>query len=85
MYLLQRRLFTLSDDDNKCIMVSTDGINTCVAQQHHSNTHSHKENEMKKIFNVIYEIMESMGRAKAAAHLCRQGRHEEAKKLMIRS
>jgi hypothetical protein len=33
MYLLQRRLITLSDDDKKCIMVSTDGINTYVAQQ----------------------------------------------------
>jgi hypothetical protein len=85
MYLLQRRLFTLSDDDNKCIMVSTDGINTCVAQQHYSNTHSHKENEMKQFFNTIYEILESLGRAKAAAALSRQGLHEEAKKLMLAS
>jgi hypothetical protein len=38
---------------------------------------------MKKIFNAIYEIMESMGRAKAAAHLSRQGLHEEAKALML--
>jgi hypothetical protein len=38
---------------------------------------------MKKIFNAIYEIFESMGRAKAAAHLSRQGLHEEAKKLML--
>jgi hypothetical protein len=66
----------------KYIMVSTDGINTYVAQQHH-NVHTHKEYKMKKIFNTIYEIMESMGRAKAAAHLSRQGLHEEAKRLML--
>jgi hypothetical protein len=46
-------------------------------------THSHKEKQMKKIFTVIYEIMESMGRAKAAAHLSRQGLHKEAKALML--
>jgi hypothetical protein len=40
---------------------------------------------MKQFFNVIYEVLESLGRAKAAAHLSRQGRHEEAKDLMIRS
>lgn len=38
---------------------------------------------MKKILNVIYEILESMGRAKAAACLARNGRHEEAKALMM--
>jgi hypothetical protein len=38
---------------------------------------------MKKIFNVIYEIMESLGRAKAAAHLSRLGHHEAAKELML--
>ena len=38
---------------------------------------------MKKIFNVIYEIMESMGRAKAAAHLSRHGHYEQAKALML--
>jgi hypothetical protein len=49
----------------------------------YKETHSHKETKMKKIFNVIYEIMESMGRAKAAAHLSRQGLHKEAKALML--
>jgi hypothetical protein len=38
---------------------------------------------MKRMFNAIYEILESMGRAKAAAHLSRQGHHEQAKALML--
>lgn len=38
---------------------------------------------MKKIFNVICDIMESLGRAKAAAGLSRLGYHEEAKALML--
>lgn len=38
---------------------------------------------MKTILNTIYEILESMGRARAAAHLSRQGKHAEAKALMI--
>jgi hypothetical protein len=38
---------------------------------------------MKKILNAIYEILESMGRAKAAACLARHGRHEEAKALLL--
>ena len=38
---------------------------------------------MKKILNIIYEVMESIGRAKAAAHLSRIGLHQEAKKLML--
>jgi hypothetical protein len=38
---------------------------------------------MKKILNAIYEILESMGRAKAAACLARHGRHVEAKALML--
>jgi hypothetical protein len=46
-------------------------------------THSHKETKMKKILNTIYEVMESIGRAKAAAHLSRMGLHDEAKALML--
>jgi hypothetical protein len=38
---------------------------------------------MKSFFNVIYEVLESVGRAKAAAHLSRQGLHAEAKALML--
>jgi hypothetical protein len=38
---------------------------------------------MKQFFNVIYEVLESIGRAKAAAHLSRQGHYEEAKALML--
>jgi hypothetical protein len=49
----------------------------------YKETHSHKETKMKKIINTIYEIMESIGRAKAAAHLSRMGLHDEAKALML--
>jgi hypothetical protein len=38
---------------------------------------------MKKFLNAIYEMLESMGRIKAAAHLARQGHHEQAKALML--
>lgn len=38
---------------------------------------------MKKIFHKIYTILESMGRAKAAACLARHGRHAEARVLML--
>jgi hypothetical protein len=38
---------------------------------------------MKRFFNAVYEVLESMGRAKAAAHLSRQGKHEEAKALLL--
>lgn len=38
---------------------------------------------MKQIFNTIYEFFESIGRAKAAAHLSRNGLHDEAKALML--
>jgi hypothetical protein len=38
---------------------------------------------MKSFFTAIYEVMESIGRAKAAAHLSRQGLHAEAKALML--
>jgi hypothetical protein len=37
---------------------------------------------MKSFLNAIYEILESIGRAKAAAHLSRQGMHKEAQDLM---
>jgi hypothetical protein len=38
---------------------------------------------MKTIFNAIYEFFESIGRAKAAAHLSRHGLHAEAKALIL--
>lgn len=38
---------------------------------------------MKSMLNIIYEILESMGRARAAAYLSRQGRYAEAKALML--
>jgi len=46
-------------------------------------THSHKENKMKSILDTIYAVLESIGRAKAAAHLSRQGRHDEAKAILL--
>jgi hypothetical protein len=38
---------------------------------------------MKKFLNILFEILESMGKAKAAAHLTRSGKHKEAKALMM--
>lgn len=38
---------------------------------------------MKKILHAIYEIFESIGRAKAAANLARRGLHAEAKEVML--
>lgn len=38
---------------------------------------------MKKIFNAIYDFMETVGRANAAAHLTRMGLHAEARALML--
>jgi hypothetical protein len=38
---------------------------------------------MKSFLNAIYEILESIGRAKAASHLARCGMHNEAKALML--
>lgn len=38
---------------------------------------------MKQFFNAIYQVLESMGRAKAAAHLSRHGQYEQAKALML--
>ena len=38
---------------------------------------------MKNLLNTLYEIFESMGKAKTAAHLTRCGMHAEAKALMM--
>jgi hypothetical protein len=38
---------------------------------------------MKQFFNVVYEILESMGRAKAASHMARCGRYKEAQSIML--
>ena len=38
---------------------------------------------MKNFLNALYEIFESMGRAKAASHFARCGMHEEAKAIMM--
>lgn len=39
---------------------------------------------MKSFLNTLYEIFESLGRAKAASHLARCGMVDEAKALMIK-
>ena len=39
---------------------------------------------MKLFLNALYEIFESLGRAKAASHLARCGMVDEAKALMIK-
>jgi hypothetical protein len=38
--------------------------------------------KIKKILNGIYSVLESMGRARAAAELARNGRTEEANRLI---
>jgi hypothetical protein len=38
---------------------------------------------MKRFLNIVYTVLESMGRAKAAAHMARCGRHKEAQAIML--
>ena len=38
---------------------------------------------MKNFLNTLYELFESMGKAKAASHLARCGMHKEAKEIML--
>lgn len=38
---------------------------------------------MKNILNTIYDFIETIGRARAAAHLSRMGFHQKAKELML--
>lgn len=38
---------------------------------------------MKKYFQKIVDFIETLGRAKAAAHLSRMGKHAEARALML--
>jgi len=38
---------------------------------------------MKNFLNALYTIFESIGKAKAAAHLTRCGMHKEAQALMV--
>lgn len=40
--------------------------------------------KFKAVWQGFLEIIESMGRAKAAAHLSRMGLHEEARALMLK-
>ena len=38
---------------------------------------------MKRFLNVIYTVLESIGRAKAAAQMARCGKHKEAQAIML--
>jgi hypothetical protein len=38
---------------------------------------------MKDFFNRLYQIALSMGKARAASSLARQGNHEAARRLMV--
>jgi hypothetical protein len=40
--------------------------------------------KLKVVWSWILVVMESMGKAKAAAHLSRMGLHEEARALMLK-
>jgi hypothetical protein len=39
---------------------------------------------MKKFFNLMYQICLSIGQARAAAELTRNGLHEEARALLLK-
>jgi hypothetical protein len=38
---------------------------------------------MKRFINAVYTVLESIARAKAAAHMARCGRHKEAQAIML--
>jgi hypothetical protein len=40
---------------------------------------------MKSFFKYLYEVVESIGRAKAATHFARMGRHDLAKEIMLKN
>lgn len=54
-----------------------------VKDNSHKGFLSQRDIKMKKLFNTIFSVLESMGRAKAAAHLSRNGNVEGAKALML--
>jgi hypothetical protein len=39
---------------------------------------------MKSFFKYLYEVAESIGRAKAATHYSRMGRHDLARQIMLK-
>jgi hypothetical protein len=39
---------------------------------------------MKSFFKYLYEVAESVGRARAAAHYSRMGRNDLARQIMLR-
>jgi hypothetical protein len=39
---------------------------------------------MKSFLNRIYDIFDSMNRARAAAHFSRMGRHDLAKQILLK-
>ena len=40
---------------------------------------------MKSFFKHLYSILESIGRARAATHYARLGRHDIAREIMIKN
>ncbi len=40
---------------------------------------------MKSLINTFFSILEGIGRAKAATHFSRMGRHDLAKEIMLRN
>jgi hypothetical protein len=38
---------------------------------------------MRKIYDFLFSVFDSFGKARAASVLTRMGRHEEARKLML--
>ena len=38
---------------------------------------------MTTVLRSIYDILVSIGKARAAAHLARNGQHEDARKMML--
>ena len=38
---------------------------------------------MKSFLKYLYDVVESIGRAKAASHLARMGNYEAAKRVMV--
>ena len=53
----------------------------CTAQINISRNHE-KGNTMKKIWNYVVALAESIGRARAAAELSRRGMYKQAQQLM---
>ncbi len=68
--------------DYSIILFLSNAYILCSARDLSINTDTHKETAMfKKIIKEFWDILESMGRARAAAILARNGRYKEAQDL----